>query len=256
MLERWGWVDDPYRTSATGEGGEEARGGNGSDSLGARGFGKRVSRYIFSTSTAALWEEFNQVPPEGVQPSFTWGFDRSAAASHAAIPVPVLVVLQDLQVLLLLAVFLAVVRVWFVHMLVPEVLANPRRLEAMTRSKSSHMLSSSSYHFGHSEVKAEQLRGAGKGHSRRTGGGAATNDGGGEEQWGRCERMRKWYMHHWLRYVFVQQLTPVLVTMIPMNWSKNTLSWGVHLSMFKSCDKAQSRYLSCCLAQSPCPWQR
>ena len=55
-------------------------------------------------------------------------------------------VLQDIQLLILLAIALALLRVWMVHMLVPAYLS-PKRLEALARSKSSHLLSSSSYSF-------------------------------------------------------------------------------------------------------------
>lgn len=196
VLERWGWLDDPYRTSAGG--GEGGGGGPREDAVG-EGLARRVSRYIFSTSTAALWEEFNQHhrneaasdPQGGGDPApFAWGFGRAAAASALPLPVPVLVVLQDLQVLLLLAVLLAVVRVWFVHMLVPEVLANPRRLEAMARCKSSHLLSSSAYQFGHDGAGAEPPRGTG---------GMGGRGGEGEEPLGRYERIRRWCLYQWYR---------------------------------------------------------
>ncbi len=57
-------------------------------------------------------------------------------------------VLQDVQILVLLVVFLAVERVWFIHMLVREVLSNPHRMDVMIRCKSSHLLSLYSYQFG------------------------------------------------------------------------------------------------------------
>jgi len=164
VLERWGYMDDPYRTSSTNH--RDGSGtmkedmdtdntmgaSNDNDTPGIRRFGRRIGQYISSTSTASLWEEFNQQSREAADndnplssssAGFTWGYGRSTSAFPA-----ILMVLQDLQILLLLAIALAFLRIWFVHMLVPEFLASPRRLEAMTRCKSSHLLSSSSYRFG------------------------------------------------------------------------------------------------------------
>ena len=102
--------------------------------------GRRVRDFIFSTSTASLWEEFNQRERQQrrrqdadiVDP---WGllFGRTMSTTIT---------------LVTLTALFAIVRVCFVHVLVPECLADPRRLEAMTRCKSSHLLSSSSYAFG------------------------------------------------------------------------------------------------------------
>jgi len=103
---------------------------------------RRIRNYIFSTSTASLWEEFNQQQENQPLTGHTWGFGKTQSAFPA-----ILMVLQDIQFLIMLAVTLAVIRIYFVHMLVPEFLA-PKRLEVLTRVKSSHLLSSSSYRFG------------------------------------------------------------------------------------------------------------
>ena len=104
---------------------------------------RRLRNYIFSTSTASLWEEFNQQQENQPLPGQTWGFDKTQSAFPA-----ILMVLQDIQFLIMLAVTLAIIRIYFVHMLVPEYLLAPKRLEVLTRVKSSHLLSSSSYIFG------------------------------------------------------------------------------------------------------------
>ena len=146
VMERLGWMDDPFRTMDRKEAGE---GMDDAELSGTKLFRGRVRKFIFSTSTASLWEEFNRQQKEregegdagdGASP-YTWGFGRTSSAFPS-----ILMVLQDVQFLITVAVLLAVVRIWFVHMLVPEFLA-PRRLEAMTRVKSSHLLSSSSYKF-------------------------------------------------------------------------------------------------------------
>jgi len=103
---------------------------------------RRIRKYIFSTSTASLWEEFNQQQENQPLTGHTWGFGKTQSAFPA-----ILMVLQDIQFLMMLAVTLAIIRIYFVHMLVPEYLA-PTRLEVLTRVKSSHLLSSSSYSFG------------------------------------------------------------------------------------------------------------
>lgn len=144
-------MDNPFRTSTS-----SSDGGNGSEEemkdspSGIRRFGRKFGKYIFSTSTQGLWEEFNQSHYQDQEAdvassssSYTWGFGRTTSAFPA-----ILMVLQDIQILIMLAVLLAIIRIWMVHMLVPEYLANPRRLEALTRCKSSHLLSSSSYSFG------------------------------------------------------------------------------------------------------------
>ena len=103
---------------------------------------RRIRKYIFSTSTASLWEEFNQQQENQPLTGRTWGYGKTQSAFPA-----ILMVLQDIQFLIMLAVTLAIIRIYFVHMLVPEYLA-PKRLEVLTRVKSSHLLSSSSYRFG------------------------------------------------------------------------------------------------------------
>ena len=122
-------------------------------------------------------------------------------------------VLQDIQLLLMLAVLLAIIRIWFVHMLVPDVLAQPRRLEALTRCKSSHLLSSSSYSFGGVKGWDEASQRAGV---RRTlsgrfsvGSGSRNNllhvhedDKGettAERKIGYYERVLMWFSFHWYR---------------------------------------------------------
>ena len=102
----------------------------------------RIRKFIFSTSTASLWEEFNQQQEKQPMAGHTWGFEKTKSAFPA-----ILMVLQDIQFLIVLAVTLAIIRIYFVHMLVPEY-RDPKRLEVLTRVKSSHLLSSSSYRFG------------------------------------------------------------------------------------------------------------
>ena len=102
----------------------------------------RIRKFIFSTSTASLWEEFNQQQEKQPITGHTWGFGKTQSAFPA-----ILMVLQDIQFLIMLAVTLAIIRIYFVHMLVPEY-RDPKRLEVLTRVKSSHLLSSSSYRFG------------------------------------------------------------------------------------------------------------
>ena len=145
LMAKWGWIVDPFV--------KQSREENG---VGGTATGRRIRvkkflrKYLFSTSTASLWEEFNQQQirkassnPPSVSPTlYAWGFGRSSS-THPAITM----VMRDLQILTMLAVPLAMIRIWFVHMLVPEYLA-PRKLEALTRCKSSHLLSSSSYKFG------------------------------------------------------------------------------------------------------------
>ena len=144
ILERWGYMDSPFKAkNQTIEDEEEMK------TQGLRRFGRRIGRFIFSQSTQGLWEEFSQQHGQDGSSSsssatspYTWGFGRSSSAFPA-----ILMVIQDIQILLLCAMLLAMLRIWMVHMLVPEYLA-PRRLEALTRCKSSHLLSSSSYSFG------------------------------------------------------------------------------------------------------------
>lgn len=186
VLERWGWIiADPLekRHEATSYG----------DAIG--GTGKRVRlrsflRKFLSTSTAAsLWEEFNQQETRGAggpvnsSPStaYTWGFGWSSSAYPA-----ITMVLFDIQILTMLAVFLAIIRIWFVHMLVPQYLA-PRRLEALTRCKSSHLLSSSSYKFS-GEARLESAA-----RQQRSGNGANTT-----ARW--YDRLIAKVSLHWYRY--------------------------------------------------------
>lgn len=137
ILEKYGWGSYNSSTSSSGVGGLEEE---QQLRLLARGR-KRLRKYIFSTSTASLWEEFNQ-RQENQPITHTWGFGKTQSAFPA-----ILMVLQDIQFLIMLAVVLAIIRIYFVHMLVPEYMA-PKRLEVLTRVKSSHLLSSSSYSFG------------------------------------------------------------------------------------------------------------
>ena len=138
VMERWGWIVDPLEKREENE-----------SSTGKRVRIRSFLRKFLSTSTAAsLWEEFNQQErdAENNSPSpstaeYTWGFGWSSSAYPA-----ITMVLFDIQILTMVAVTLAIIRVWFIHILVPEYLA-PRRLEALTRCKSTHLLSSSSYKF-------------------------------------------------------------------------------------------------------------
>jgi hypothetical protein len=139
ILEKYGWGSyNSCSTSSSGVGGLEEE---QQLRLLARGR-KRLRKYIFSTSTASLWEEFNQQQENQPISSHTWGFGKTQSAFPA-----ILMVLQDIQFLIMLAAVLAFIRIYFVHMLVPEYMA-PKRLEVLTRVKSSHLLSSSSYSFG------------------------------------------------------------------------------------------------------------
>ena len=95
----------------------------------------------------SLWEEFNQ--NELRQQQRRWGEGGDNNTHH---PWGVIfdhrITTSTTITLLLLTVLLAIVRIWFVHVLVPECLADPRMIEAMTRVKSTHLLSSASYTFG------------------------------------------------------------------------------------------------------------
>eukprot|EP00804_Cyclotella_cryptica_P001160 CCRYP_016996-RB/>CCRYP_016996-RB protein AED:0.10 eAED:0.10 QI:878/1/1/1/0.5/0.33/3/676/653 len=152
IMERWGWIVDPFGKSGNSEDGEAT------GMVTRKGRRRRIRlflrNYLSSTSTASLWGEFNKQHMKGagsplsasaassVSSAYTWGFGWSSSAHPS-----VTMILRDIQTLTILAVALAIIRVWFVHILVPEYLA-PRRLEALTRCKSSHLLSSSSYRFG------------------------------------------------------------------------------------------------------------
>ena len=225
IFDKLGWMDDPFNTvSQQQRADEETDGGSGMKGessnddttveSGLRRFriGRKISNYIFSTSTASLWEEFNQQHhqqtevPDPSEP-YTWGFGRSTTYFPA-----ILMVLQDIQILIMLAVLLAIIRIWFVHMLVPDVLA-PRRLEALTRCKSSHLLSSSSYSFG--GVKGWDRAAERVGVQRTMSGrfnvanrsGTALNNIIGEEEGennenripGYYDRLLMWISYHWYR---------------------------------------------------------
>ncbi|KAL7529421.1 hypothetical protein ACHAXR_002958, partial [Thalassiosira sp. AJA248-18] len=206
VLERWGWMENPFRTSAdptdagmAGGGG----GGGGTKRSGIHGFGRR----IFSASTQGLWEEFNQQHQKGDESAtgggaattpYTWGFGRNSSAYPS-----ILMVLQDIQILMMLAVTLAIIRIWMVHMLVPEYLA-PRRLEAMTRCKSSHLLSSSSYSFG--GVKGWDTAAERVGARRESLSGRFSVDSNAldrereeNQRAGLYDRMLMWVSYHWYR---------------------------------------------------------
>jgi hypothetical protein len=146
--------------------------------------GRRVRNYIFSTSTASLWEEFNQRER------------RQRRQQDAAIVDPWGLLfgrtMSTTITLVTLTALLAIVRVWFVHMLVPECLADPRRLEAMTRCKSSHMLSSSSYAFGGNGGMAGGADDRGSIDGVVEGG-----DNGIRSGW--HDRISMWVSHHWHR---------------------------------------------------------
>ena len=116
-----------------------------SSGLVSRRLGRKIRKYIFSTSTAALWEEFNrQQQQHHVHTAASTRFNNTTQRYLFVPPSIRIMVLQDMQLLILLSIILAIVRVWFVHMLVPEYLVEVRQLEALTRCKSSHLLSNSS----------------------------------------------------------------------------------------------------------------
>eukprot|EP00571_Detonula_confervacea_P011960 CAMPEP_0172305710 /NCGR_PEP_ID=MMETSP1058-20130122/6957_1 /TAXON_ID=83371 /ORGANISM="Detonula confervacea, Strain CCMP 353" /LENGTH=663 /DNA_ID=CAMNT_0013017399 /DNA_START=256 /DNA_END=2244 /DNA_ORIENTATION=+ len=192
IMDRLGWMDNPFRVAD--QNNEEGMTSMKDDvtAPGMRRFGRKISKFIHSTSTASLWEEFNEqqqqregnpIPSEG----YTWGFGRTTSAFPA-----ILMVLQDIQILLMLAVTLAIIRIWFVHMLVPEYLA-PQRLEAMTRCKSSHLLSSSSYSLG--GVKGWDS--AGERVGARRGSSSIVREEGEKRGW--YDRTWMWLSKHWYR---------------------------------------------------------
>ena len=101
---------------------------------------KRMRKLFYNTSTKKLWEEFNN--NESIRQQSSWGvllFDDHYRATNTS---------STTITLLSLTILLAIVRIWFVHMLVPECLTDTRKLEAMTRVKSTHLLCSASYTFG------------------------------------------------------------------------------------------------------------
>ena len=108
----------------------------------------------------------------------------------------VVMVLKDIQLLVLLAIILALVRVWMVHMLVPSYLT-PKRLEALARSKSSNMLSSSSYSFETKQWSRARKRAEAKRCSTR----GNNSDEEGEQRGKRStyERILTVVSTHWYR---------------------------------------------------------
>lgn len=200
VLEKYGW-DNPfqlnyYNNAVLNSVVDEDHQLHNRPSILARGR-RRIRKYIFSTSTASLWEEFNQRQEnQPLAGTHTWGFGKTQSAFPA-----ILMVLQDIQFLFCLAVTLAIIRIYFVHMLVPEYLA-PKRLEELTRVKSSHLLSSSSYSFGRgwarerNGVSSESLSG------RCSSINNTMREGGKENKKGRgglYERLLTWTSYHWYR---------------------------------------------------------
>jgi len=156
---------------------------------------RRIRKYIFSTSTASLWEEFNQQQENQPLTGHTWGFSKPQTAFPA-----ILMVLQDIQFLIMLAVTLAIIRIYFVHMLVPEYLT-PKRLETLTRVKSSHLLSSSSYRFG--GLKGWESARVRENFSRRTSNDSIIiredDDCPDSKSRGWYERLIRWASNRWYR---------------------------------------------------------
>ena len=212
VMERWGWMGGSSLGEADIDGGmDDVKGA--SSSSGIRHLGRKVVKYMSSTTTAAVWYEFNRQQREGdfASPSspptslpYQWGFGRTGTSSAG-----LLMVLQDIQILIMLAVLLAIVRIWFVHMLVPEYLA-PRRLEALTRCKSSHMLSSSSYKF--TDLKGWDAATERAGVRRESLSGRCSVDVSslsrleGEEKRGWHDRLLVWVSAHWYRCVYLIHL--------------------------------------------------
>lgn len=203
IMERLGIMDDPYSTFVNNNYNTNTTKTATAPPTGIKKFGKKVSNYIFSTSTASLWEDFNQKhdqpssnPINGPTP-YTWGFGRTTTLFPA-----ILMVLQDIQILVILAVLLAIIRVWCVHMLVPDVLAKPRRLEALTRCKSSHLLSSSSYSFGGVKGWDKATRRVSVSGRYRDIGAVEGGENNNEIENripGYYERMLTWVSFHWYR---------------------------------------------------------
>ena len=172
-----------------------------------RRLGKKIRKYIFSTSTAALWEEFNRQQQQSQTTSASSTRSYNNIHQHFLFVPPSIrvMVLQDMQLLVLLSIVLAIVRVWFVHILVPEYLVEVKQLEALTRCKSSHLLSSSSHNL--------LSLGGGGGRNCSSGDGTSTMDqsprwggrngqdvgggGGGDGRW--CNRIRVWALSHLYR---------------------------------------------------------
>mmetsp|Transcript_7963 Transcript_7963/g.16267 ORF Transcript_7963/g.16267 Transcript_7963/m.16267 type:complete len:723 (+) Transcript_7963:274-2442(+) len=210
LLWKWGLITDPVVLYE--EFGEEVEEGFVDDSSSSSSNlhagknrhgkfnGKRLKKawnFLFSTTFHSVWEEFNNNKKDSlssssfasssmVESAYTWGFGRSSTLNPA-----IAMVLHDVKFITMLAVTLAIIRVWLVHMLVPEYLA-PTKLEALTRCKSSHLLSSSSYRFGgvRGWEKAAQRVGSFDGSNRREAyNGTRT----------RYERVLIWSTDHWYK---------------------------------------------------------
>ncbi len=178
-----------------------------------RRLGKKIRKYIFSTSTAALWEEFNRQQQRQSQTTTASSSSSSTRSynihqRYLFVPPSIRVmVLQDMQLLVLLSIVLAIVRVWFVHILVPEYLVEVKQLEVLTRCKSSHLLSNSS----HNLLRLDGVGGGGGGGNCSGGDGTSTMDQsprsegsngrdvgeGGDGGW--CDRIRVWALCHLYR---------------------------------------------------------
>lgn len=210
LLWKWGLITDPVVLyEEFGEGVEEELDHDSSGSSSNRYAGKnrrgrfngkrlkKAWNFLFSTTFHSVWEEFNNNKqdsssssslhsPSMVESAYTWGFGRSSTLNPA-----VAMVLHDVKFITMLAVTLAIVRVWLVHMLVPEYLA-PTKLEALTRCKSSHLLSSSSYRFGgvRGWEKAAEKVGSFGGSNRQEA------DNGTKTQY---ERVLIWITDHWYK---------------------------------------------------------
>jgi len=183
VMEKLGWIADPF-----GKRYDDETMGSGSTSKRVR-IRSFLRKFLWTSSAGSLWEEFNQQEMKGAggtassvsSTAYTWGFGWSGSTSPA-----ITMILCDIQILTMLAVTLAIIRIWFVHMLVPEYLA-PRRLEALTRCKSSHLLSSSSYKFD-AEARLESAA------LQQTNGSRMTNKSRG---W--YDRMVVYASFHWYR---------------------------------------------------------
>jgi len=187
VLEKYGYYGENNKL-----GSEEYLGTEQRPSALARGR-RRIRNYIFSTSTASLWEEFNQQQENQPLKVRAWGFGKTQSAFPA-----ILMVLQDIQFLICLAVTLAIIRIYFVHMLVPEYLA-PKRLEVLTRVKSSHLLSSSSYRFpGVKGWESARERGSFSGRSSDSNN-MREDDGPDSKSRGWYERLITWASNRWYR---------------------------------------------------------
>lgn len=212
--------EDNISSSSSSDGGSSS---SMNDDSTTNNYLKKAGNYLFSTtSTFSLWEEFNTKKDSSSMSStllnsqssfstgYSWGFGRHSTPNPS-----IAMVLYDIKFLTMLAVTLAIIRVWLVHMLVPEYLA-PRRLEALTRCKSSHLLSSSSYRFGGVRGWENALAERGGGSrdlslEERLGKVGNMNDGGGslvgddgesegqKEKNGLYDRMLVWISDNWYK---------------------------------------------------------